>query len=370
MSDNKQNTNTSPPFSGIEPWLDLVSDGRYLYEPFTNAITEAHGLIPGFKLPTNFENFIKKLEALGNATTSQSAVATAYASVAAWNDFYYSSERDQQHIKPLIDDIESIVLPKIRNLERDTLLCDLKYHLVNDYSFQSSMQGVSLSIAGLQSEVNKTTQEVRDANHNLTERSVDLYNKVQAELDRVKKLYDETTIVLKDMKDEVSELYRVVTKDALTVGYAVQAATERKTANQFRKAAIFFMFVLAAVAGFFFYEAYDAELSISGTIIRAITLAIISAPVAYFAKESNRHRTYENHYQQTALDIAGAPPWLSILDKPNKDKTLAELALRLFNRPAPSSTSSTSDLEVKDILLRMIDKNDTKHKAGPGQADG
>ncbi len=257
-------------------------------------------------------------------------------------------------IKGIIDKLDVDILRLIHRIEKLVFQTEIREKVQDD--LQTMAQGFDLSVQTLGDRFNSFTSDPEIGYKQLLEKSTGLHEAVTGELSKVKALYDNTEVFLKEKKSEVEELFAVVTKTAFVGGYVERAASERKAADNYRWAAIAWMVVLALLTGYFFWLTYKDSISPGTAIFKAVVILVLSAPAAYFSRESNKHRSHENHFQQTALDIAGTPTYLTRLEKEHSDKILGELALRIFSRQPPNSRETQLDQEIKELLFKLVDR--------------
>lgn len=179
----------------------------------------------------------------------------------------------------------------------------------------------------------------------------------ESELEKANKLFAESKSSLEQMEKSIEEFAGVITNKGLIIDYAVRADEDRKIANFYQWLTILAMCGIGAYAFYTANQVISGHISLGQSGIRATMLAFMGAIPAYLAKIASRHRNYQYHFKQTALDISALSPYLSQVEKKqDAQRVLLEMAPKLFTRHAQQPGHSDQDFGARDLLLKLLDK--------------
>ena len=140
---------------------------------------------------------------------------------------------------------------------------------------------------------------------------------------------DEVLAEIRKKRDEVAELYRVVTDTSSSGAFAAEADEQKKAADKWRWVAVIggvVTIALAVVAVVF--SAVDKDGSISSHLTSLVVAAAAGGLTAYAARQSGHHRDREDETRRLALELAAFGPFTSELV--DTEKVRAEYVERLF----------------------------------------
>lgn len=212
-------------------------------------------------------------------------------------------------------------------------------------------------ITKLNVETKKFQQELGQTRQSIE----DLERRCTAELDKIKDLFDAKQEYFEQRRQEIELIVGSVASTSLSGEFSKSAEAEGRAADLYRIYGIGAMSIAAGIAVATFILSFVYPLTLSSTIIKTLTLVLVSAPAAYLVRESSRHRENQHIFQQTSLDLRSISPYLAPLEPAAREKIMADLAVRLFARPRLSRRGVTMmDADLKELVLKLIEKINLK----------
>ncbi|WP_440881132.1 hypothetical protein [Tenacibaculum sp. C7A-26P2] len=135
-------------------------------------------------------------------------------------------------------------------------------------------------------------------------------------------------IYVKDIQGEYEKAKQIVgllANDSVTGNYKNEADRHRKIANNFRCLAIIIMSLSSFIVAYIILTSNNIDWTKS--LIRLLGVAILSYPVSYSIRESNKHRKLEVFNRNAELELTALDPFIESLNETEKlsiKKTLAE----------------------------------------------
>lgn len=183
--------------------------------------------------------------------------------------------------------------------------------------------------------------------------------KAKDTLSKIEGEYDKTVVDLNTKKDDVDKLMGYVSGRAIAGDFEKSAAAEQKAADWLRYASLFCMALIVGVLGYSFWETIQQDFLWQKSIFRVALAFLLSAPAAYLARESAKHRTQQYLHLQTALDLKAIDPYLSSLPVEIKQKIKGETATRLFGSRDFSYVGRDSyPINAQELLMEIFKKID------------
>ena len=160
---------------------------------------------------------------------------------------------------------------------------------------------------------------------------------------------DEISSYIKNAQEKhaaILDLHELVAGDSVASGYHQSADNEKKQANFWRAATVFF---IAATAIWAMY-AYNADTAISndGEILLTKLLQAFSVTgvllfgAAYSTRQSNAHRKNETQARWFALEVKAIDPFISSLAEQDQAALKHKLSDRLFGQQRNDTEKETS----------------------------
>lgn len=195
-----------------------------------------------------------------------------------------------------------------------------------------------------------------------------LESDVKTRIDKIDELYNQTDIDLKNRLASVNDQMGTITAGTMAKDYGKFSSLEKKIADKYRNFSLLAMFGVAIFVSFSLWQVATQALTFSESIIRLSFILLISAPAAYLARESAKHRAQENQYRQTQLDLRAITPYIASLPPDEQSQLKTQIALRLFGAKGGSaSVNEGTPLNANDLLLKLLDKVDLSAKASKTQ---
>lgn len=132
---------------------------------------------------------------------------------------------------------------------------------------------------------------------------------------------------------DVEKLYGVITDTSTTGAFRDEAKAQKAAADTWRKLAVTFGVVAAALAlGAIVWAGLDPdEASSVGAVIAKITATLAAAGIAAYAgRQSGSHREREEEAKRLELELAAFPPFIDSLDDDQRRAVRKEFADRAF----------------------------------------
>lgn len=185
----------------------------------------------------------------------------------------------------------------------------------------------------------------------------DLEKKVSDALAKVQAKYDETLDELQSKNDQINSILGHASGRIIAGDYEGSAASEKVTANWLRWASLGCMALIAAVLGYSFWETTTAEFQWQKSLFRVVLAFLLSAPAAYLARESNKHRMQQYQHHQTSLDLKAIAPYLASLPDEVQHKIKSEVAAKLFaGRELSHLGSDSYPVNTHELLMELVKK--------------
>lgn len=186
-----------------------------------------------------------------------------------------------------------------------------------------------------------------------------------AKLEKIDGLYDTTISSLKDKQKSVDSLLGTISASVIAGDYDENAAKEKKSADNLRVASLVCMFVIALVLGYSIYETNLESFSWEKAIFRLTFTLLLSVPAAYLAKESAKHRQFQNAHLQTSLDLKAITPYIASLPDDVQHNLKADIANRLFvPKNEIKRETDIYPVNINELLVKLIEKVELKNKGG------
>ncbi len=179
---------------------------------------------------------------------------------------------------------------------------------------------------------------------------------------QIKKIEDAYSTVATELqmkKKEVDDILGLISGNAVAGDYEKNAAIEKREADVFRYASLLCMCLIAILLAFTFWETTQNTFSWDKSAFRILAAVFLSAPAAYLARESSKHRHQQNAHLQASLDLKAVSPYVASLPEEIQHKIKAEVASRVFSgRDFSKMGDDAFPLNAQEIVVKVIDKID------------
>jgi hypothetical protein len=180
-------------------------------------------------------------------------------------------------------------------------------------------------------EAEKTTAEVRDGVDTLLTESA---TRVDAVLEDVR-----------TKRDEVDDLYSVITNTGTASAFRDDAEQQKKAANTWRLVAVVFGVLAAVATGWAALSGSDE--STQSLIARLALGAAAGGIAAYAARQSGRHRDREEEARRLELDLPAFGPFIESLPDEVRQRVREEFLKRVFvGRKSPSDGPALTEESI------------------------
>jgi hypothetical protein len=159
-------------------------------------------------------------------------------------------------------------------------------------------------------------------------------------------LSGEANAVLTEVKarrDEVNDLYRVVTDSSTAGAFNEEAATQKTTADEWRQVAIGFGIAAAVIAlGSIAWAAVEPNgVSSAGAIVAKVTATLAAAAIAAYAgRQSGRHREREEGAKRLELQLVALGPFIRELGEDEQRDVRKAFVERAFTGQGPPEVNN------------------------------
>lgn len=184
-----------------------------------------------------------------------------------------------------------------------------------------------------------------------------LDQKAQEILSKIDKSYLETLGDLKTKKEEIDSILGHVSGRAIAGDFEISAASEKAAADWLRFASLFCMALIVGMLGYSFWETIKQDFQWQTSLFRVALAFLLSAPAAYLARESAKHRTQQYLHLQTSLDLKAISPYLASLPQEIQHRIKGEVAAKLFGGRDFSHVGADSyPINAQELLMELIKK--------------
>ncbi|MEJ7138605.1 hypothetical protein, partial [Amphibiibacter pelophylacis] len=183
----------------------------------------------------------------------------------------------------------------------------------------------------------------------------------KAQIEKVESAYQTALLDLQAKQKEIDELLGKVSGRAIAGDYEKSAKDERTMADWLRYGSLACMLLIATILGYTFWETTATTFSWERSAFRVLVAVFLSAPAAYLARESGKHREQQYTHLQTSLDLKALSPYLASLPEDSQHKIKADVASRIFsNRDFSRVSSDSYPINTQELLVKIIDKVDLR----------
>lgn len=166
-----------------------------------------------------------------------------------------------------------------------------------------------------------------------------LADKVEKELSKSTKIFQDSLKNSKATKDELDSLLGHASKSVIAGDFDEKAKIEKHLAERYRGYSLVLILATVVIVGITLFETIGQNFSWETSLFKVLLVFLLAAPTAYLAKESSKHREKHYKYLQKSLDLKTLNPFIASLPEDQQHKIKGEIADRLF---APK------DIDIKD----------------------
>lgn len=158
----------------------------------------------------------------------------------------------------------------------------------------------------------------------------DLENKLKTTIDRTEEKYSQALIDIGEKTEQINLMLGHSSGRVIAGDYEGSAASEKSVADSLRLISLSCMALIAAVLGYSFWETTVGDFDWQKSLFRVALAFLLSAPAAYLARESSKHRAQQYRHHQISLDLKAISPYLASLPDDVQHRIKAEVAAKLF----------------------------------------
>lgn len=182
----------------------------------------------------------------------------------------------------------------------------------------------------------------------------ELESQVAGTLLKVQEKYDQTLVDLRSKEEQINSILGHASGRVIAGDYEKSAATEKAAADWLRWASLLCMALIAAVLGYSFWETTATEFHWQKSLFRVALAFLLSAPAAYLARESSKHRVQQYQHHQTSLDLKAIAPYLASLPDDVQHKIKSDVAAKLFaGRDLSHVGSESYPVNTHELLMEL-----------------
>ncbi|WP_421845682.1 hypothetical protein [Marinobacter sp.] len=209
--------------------------------------------------------------------------------------------------------------------------------------------------------VSEMSKAIERLEHKL-KNTQDILQSIQSEsehkLEKAEIFLTETRDRLAQKEEQVNQIIGRTTEKAIAGNYETTARNEAETADKMRQGSLAFMTVMVLVTAFTYYQSLSSNIDIASSLFKMSIVLILSIPAGYLARESAKHRNQQHKYEQMALHLKAASPYVENLPEDIKNEIKINLADQIFSQNPKSTQTEESlkpgiELIVKKVLERL-----------------
>lgn len=185
----------------------------------------------------------------------------------------------------------------------------------------------------------------------------EIERKVAETLSKVEKTYDQALADLQSKNEQINSILGHASGRVIAGDYEKSASAEKNSADGLRWGSLVCMALIVVVLGYSFWETVSADFQWQKSLFRVALAFLLSAPAAYLARESSKHRMQQYQHHQTSLDLKAIAPYLASLPDDLQHRIKSEVASKLFaGRDLSHLGSDSYPLNTHEILMELVKK--------------
>lgn len=364
---------------------DNIQEIKQLEELFIPIVENLDGL----QFPVKLTNDLNKLEkskqrfekAIQDGDENQ--IISSIESFALYIHRAFSHLKSTNHVSEQYENTVDELINKSQSIRKSLSERPTVFKTNDDLIVPTSVNRSSIDykyIADLEKKVSAISFEIERADERYRKESsdtIDRINKtdelskkleldVQAELEKVKNIYDKNIKEVEEKQEKLDILLGEVSGGKIALSYDASTKSEKKEADWLRFASIGFMVLIAIIVGYSFWETTLDDFKWENSAFRIILAFFLTIPSAYLARESSKHREQQYNHLQTSLDLKAIDPYISSLQKDKQDEIKADIANRIFASRDYSKVAEISfplnSQEIAMALIKIADGNKDSDK--------
>ncbi|HEY1396403.1 hypothetical protein [Roseateles sp.] len=191
---------------------------------------------------------------------------------------------------------------------------------------------------------------------------------LEAESIRINTDYETAVRDINNKRKDIDKLLGHVAGRVIVGGYEESATNEKDVADWFRRASLACMAAIFLILTYSLWESTQGEFNWQKSVFRIIVAFLLSAPAAYLARESAKHRTQQYMHHQTSLDLKAISPYIASLPDEVQHKIKGEFAGKLFSREI-GNHAENFPINSQELLIEIIKKLEFPRASAKPSAD-
>ncbi|WP_162788008.1 hypothetical protein [Chromobacterium haemolyticum] len=180
-------------------------------------------------------------------------------------------------------------------------------------------------------------------------------NESDSAIQKAQDLYKQAKKDVYEYHKEINELRQLNATSTLSGGFEGSANSERKAANTLRILSVITMSFAVFILAYSIWESTNTAISLPVLAYRATVAILITAPAAYLARESAKHRNKQYHYQQISLELATITPYLASLPIELQNEIKGAAARTIFTKEKViEKLDETFPINAQELILETI----------------
>lgn len=243
--------------------------------------------------------------------------------------------------------------------ETKTEAVELRKELGQQKEALSQLRQENAAISSQQNETFLASQRERDDEFKSLKETVmetvdgvikDKEEQFKAKLSDFEKRANERVEKIQGMLDEARKTFQNLGVVVQTGKYQEFADKEAKVASWLRWGAIVSLALMFIGTLVVILTAEAAQITWNLFLLRFLTVATLSIPAFYLARESTRHREKEHRYRKIQLELTSLTPYLEFFDEAKKREIKEKLVEKYFGREEAEKVDNNQILTKKDLM--------------------
>lgn len=185
----------------------------------------------------------------------------------------------------------------------------------------------------------------------------ELHVLAKEEIVKITNAYSGALIEVQKKQEQINSILGHVSGRAIAGDYENSASDEKNAADKLRWASLVCMGLICIVLGYSVWETVQQDFQWQKSLFRVVLAFLLSAPAAYLARESTKHRMQQYQHLQTSLDLKAISPYIASLPEDIQHKIKSDVASKLFAGKDLSQTGTESyPINTQELLMEIVKK--------------
>lgn len=185
-----------------------------------------------------------------------------------------------------------------------------------------------------------------------------------SQIESITRAYEAGQKDIQDKRQEIDKILGHAAGRTIAGDYEKSAQSEKDAADWLRYASLAVMVVIAGVLCYSIWESTHTEFQWQNSLFRIALAFLLSAPAAYLARESTKHRIQQYQHLQTSLDLKAINPYIATLPDETQHKIKAEIAAKIFSgRDFAGANTESYPINTQELLMELIKRVEIPNKS-------